>query len=256
MAPQPAVVNLARTVGVAISLVVLAAACGGNDGGAEADAAGPEPLTADQQNRLAGVLVDNLESGGAAFVASVRTPAGETMTLTGEVDWVDHVGRADVIATGPEADLVEVTWTIDAILERRPSLSAALLGEGGIVVDHIARSPAPATRSVDRVVALIAALAGERRDNPLLIGAAEGSAYLGTATVGGREAEVLRYGQENRYSLDVESGELVRFEQPPTADRDAIVIDFTDRGERSIALPAPEVVVTAASLGDRYPFPL
>ncbi len=245
--------NLRSAIGVALSVVTLAAACG--DGGGDGDA-GPVPLSVDQQNRLAGVLVDNLESGGAAFVASVRTPAGDTITLTGEVDWADHVGRADVVATGPERELVEVVWTIDTILERRPALSAAVLEDTGVAADHIARAPAPATRSVDRAVALIAALAGERRDNPLLIGATEGSAYLGTAVVGGRDVEILRYGQENRYSLDVETGQLLRFEQPPTADRDTIVIDFTDRGERSIALPPPERVVAAAALGDRYPFPL
>lgn len=244
--------SLLRSLAAALSVVLLASACG--EGGS--DDAGPVPLSNEQQNRLAGVLVDNLESGGAAFVASVRTPAGDTITVSGEVDWVDHTGRADVVATGPERDLVEVVWTVDVILERRPSLSAALLADDGIDVQHIARAPAPATRSVDRVVALVAALAGERRDNPLLIGAAEGSAYLGNAVVAGREVEVLRYGQENRYSLDVESGQLVRFEQPPTADRDAIVIDFGDRGPRSIAMPPAERVVTAAALGDRYPFPL
>lgn len=244
--------NLTSALGAALSVVLLAAGCGGGAG----DDAGPVPLSNEQQNRLAGVLVDNLESGGAAFVASLRTPAGDTVTITGEVDWVGHAGRADVVATGPERDLVEVVWTIDTILERRPTLSAALLATDGIDVDHIARAPAPATRSVDRVVALIAALAGERRDNPLLIGAAEGSAYLGAAVVGGRDVEILRYGQENRYSFDVETGALLRFEQPPTADRDAIVIDFTDRGERSIALPPPDRMVAAAALGDRYPFPL
>lgn len=224
--------------------------CGGGDGtdGAGEPAPTSAPLTAEQASLLADVLFDNLDAGGATFTMSARTPAGDTMAVAGEVDWVSHTGRADVVATGPEEDLTEVVWTEDVILERRPALLADLAFE------YVARAPSPATRTIDRLVAVVAALAGQQRDNPLLIQQTPGSASFGVQTLGGRDVEVLRFGDENRYWLDAETGELVRFEQPPSADRDAFVLDFTDRGPQSVILPPIDATIPATDLGDRYPF--
>ena len=234
------------------------AGCGGGDGGDGGDGAPPTSavLTSEQAGRLASVLFDNLESQGASFSVSARTADGDTMTLTGEVDWVGHAGRADVLATGDEDDLVEIVWTEDVILERRPALAAQLLDAENLAVDYVARAPSPATRTVDRLVAVLAALAGDTRDNPLLIAQAPGSASFGTATALGRETEVLRYGGENRYWLDVQTGELVRFEQPPSADRDTFVVDLVERGPQTVTLPPVDRTIAATDIADLYPFDL
>lgn len=236
----------------AAALVVLAAlvvaGCGGGSGADGGPAPTSAPLTGEQASLLADVLFDNLDAGGATFTISARTAAGDTMALTGEVDWVSHTGRADVAATGPEVDLAEVVWTEDVILERRPALLADLAFE------YVARAPSPATRTIDRLVAVVAALAGEQRDNPLLIQQTPGSASFGVQELGGREVEVLRYGDENRYWLDAETGELVRFEQPPSTDRDAFVLDLTGRGPQVVTLPPIDATIPATDLGDRYPF--
>jgi hypothetical protein len=239
---------------VIVAFVALVAAGCGGDGEADgqADGAGPAPtsapLTSEQASRLADILFDNLDVGGARFTISARTADGETMAITGEVDWVSHTGRADVVATGPEEDLREVVWTEDVILERRPALLEDL------AFDYVARAPAPATRTIDRLVAVVAALAGEQRDNPLLIQQTPGSASFGSQTLGGRDVEVLRYGDENRYWLDTETGALVRFEQPPSPDRDAFVLDLTERGPQTVSLPPVDTTIPATDLGDLYPF--
>lgn len=240
--------QLVAAIAAAALAVLVVAGCG-DGGGADVGAAPTSaPLTSQQASRLADVLFDNLDAGGATFTISARSADGETMALTGEVDWAGHTGRADVVATGPEEDLVEVVWTEDVILERRPALLQ------GLGFDYVARAPSPATRTIDRLVAVVAALAGEQRDNPLLIQQTPGSASFGVQTLGGREVEVLRYGDENRYWLDVESGELRRFEQPPSADRDAFVLDLTERGPQSVSLPPIDATIPATDLGTRYPF--
>ena len=242
----------ARHVRLAVALATLAVAgCGGESATPTPTSA---PLSSEQAARLADVLFDDLASGGARFVVSARGIDGETMTLTGVVDWAGHVGRADVVATGLEDDLDEIVWTETVILERRPALLARLADEEGLAFDYVARAPGPATRMVDRIVAVIAALAGEQRDNPLLIQQAQGSASFGTSTLNGRDVEVLRYGSENRYWLDLATGDLVRFEQPPSADRDAFVIDLIERGPQSVTLPAIDATIPATDIPERYPF--
>jgi hypothetical protein len=214
------------------------------------------PLTRDQAGRLADILFDNLDDRGARFTISARTAAGDTMTVTGEVDWVAHTGRADVVATGAEADLAEIVWTETVILERRPSLLTQLSDAGNLSFDFVARAPSPATRTIDRLVAVVAALAGDVRDNPLLIQQEPGSASFGTTELAGREVEILRYGNENRYWLDVATGELVRFEQPLTDNRDTFVLDLSDRGAKTVTLPAVDQAIPATDIADLYPFPL
>ena len=131
-----------------------------------------------------------------------------------------------------------------------------MLDDDRLAVDYVARAPSPATRTIDRLVAVLAALAGDTRDNPLLVAQTPGSASFGTASVLGRDAEVLRYGAENRYWLDVETGELVRFEQPASADRDAFVVDVIARGPQVVDLPPVDRTIAATDIRDRYPFEL
>lgn len=212
-------------------------------------------LSRAQASRLAEIQVDNLTAGGASFVVSLRTATGDTVALTGAVDWTNHRGHAVVTASGAEADLAEIIWTDSMMLERRPLLSAELLDAENVAVDWIARAPSPAGRVIDKAVAIVAALAGSQVDNAVLIAQTPGSAYLGTVPLGGRTVEVLRFGQENRYSLDVETGDLVRFEQPPTPGKDAITVDVSELGPQAVELPDGSRVTDVAQFGDRYPFP-
>jgi hypothetical protein len=248
-------VTVRHRLAAALVAALAVAGCGGGHDGVAAPPTSAA-LTSEQASRLAPLLFDNLESQGATFSVAARTAEGDTITLTGVVDWGGHVGRADVVATGAESDLVEIVWTEDVILERRPELLARLLDDDGLAVDYLARAPAPATRTVDRLVAVLAALAGDTRDNPLLVAQSPGSASFGTAGVLGREAEALRYGAENRYWLDVETGELLRFEQPPSADRDAFVVDLIARGPQAVDLPPVDRTIAATDVRDRYPFEL
>jgi hypothetical protein len=227
------------------------AGCGGD----EPDATGPSPLSDEQAQRLANVLFDNLDSGGATFAVESRGVDGSTISLRGEVDWVDHRGHAEVRATGVEADLVEIYWTETEVLERRSALNAELRDAENLAVEFVARPPS-ASRQLDRLVSIVSGLAGEQRDNPLLITQQEGSAFLRADELRGVPVDVLRYGEHNLYWLDRESGGLLRFEEPGTTTGQPLVVDVIERGPQSIAGPAAAVVIPAAEIADRYPFPL
>jgi hypothetical protein len=165
-----------------------------------------QPLTDDQASKLANVLFDNLDSKGATFGLAARFSDGSTINLSGEVDWAGHFGHAVVTASGAEADLAEVYWSANEVLERRPGLNRQLQAENVQAAGYLVRAPQPAGRDLDRLLGIITALAGPQRDNPLLIKQKAGSAFLRSDVLGGVKVDVLRFGDHNVYSLDQQTG--------------------------------------------------
>ncbi len=233
-----------------VAVCLLAVACGG-----EGDASGPSPLTDDQAGRLANVLFDNLDSQGAKFRVVSRGADDSSITLNGEVDWAGHRGHAVVQATGVESDLAEIYWTETEVLERRNQLNAQLLDAENLDVEFVARQPTP-SREIDRVLAIVTGLAGEQRDNPLLISQQEGSAFLRVDELRGAPVDVLRYGEHNIYWIDRASGLLMRFEEPGVGTGEPLVVDIVERGPQTIDGPPAASVVPASEIAETYPFPL
>jgi hypothetical protein len=213
------------------------------------------PLTDEQASRLANVLFDNLDSKGATFEVNARTADGMTINLTGEVDWAGHYGHGTVSATGAEADLVEVFWSEDEVLERRPDLNRQLLDQENRAVVFVARPAAPAGRAIDRLLGIVTALAGPQRDNPLLIKQKSGSAFLRTDELRGIKVDVMRFGDHNVYWLDQQTGLLTRFEDTGATGGQPVVVDVLSRGPQQIAGPPAELVVRVADIAPTYPFP-
>lgn len=240
-------------MGPVAALVVLglfAGACGDD----EPDPGAEHPLTFDEAARLADVQFDNLDAGGALFeVASSFLTTGETLTMRGEVDWVAHTGRALVSANGTDTNVAEVYWTEDVVLERIPQLTDLLAARGSPGIEWVARPPETATRQLDRAIALLVALASETRSNPVLLQQEEGSAFLRFDVLRETDVEVLRFGMRNRYWLDVESGDMLRFDGDAEAGGAPIVIDVLDRGPRSIPAPDPATVVDVTVVDELYP---
>ncbi len=239
---------------VSVLSSALLAICAGCVGG-DADQPQSSPLTDEQAGRLANVLFDNLDSKGATFQANARSADGSTINLVGEIDWVDHRGHAGVTASGVEVDLVEIFWSEAEVLERRPGLNAQLLDSENVDTDFIAR-PAAGSRALDRLLAIVTALAGPQRDNPLLIKQEPGSIYLRADELRGRNVDVMRYGEHNVYWIDRQTGFLLRLEDLGLQNGQPFVIDIISRGPQTIVGPAAAVVVPAAELGTLYPFPI
>lgn len=226
---------------------MLVAACGGDPVSTE------RPLTADEAGRLAEVLFDNLDDGGASFeVATSFRTTGDDLSLRGEVDWVTHTGRAVVSASGAEAAIVEVFWSDDVVIERIPGITTLSTGLGFPNAEWVARQPDPTLRQLDRALALVTGLASSTRSNPVLLQQEEGSAFLRNDELRGVEVEVLRFGTRNRYWLDRATGEMLRFDGDSQSGTAPTVIDIIDRGARSVPGPDPSRVVDRRQVDEIY----
>ena len=136
-------------------------------------------LTIDEATLLAALQYDNYQDAGATFrVATAFTSTGDVLNLEGEIDWTNHVGHAYVQAQGAEQGIVEVYWSDQLVLERRPAADELLTGLGYSGIQYIVRTPDAANRQLDRALAIVVGLASTQRENPQLIQQKEGSAFV------------------------------------------------------------------------------
>lgn len=234
----------------AVGLVVTASSCGSNSEGGEQ----LRPLNEAEASRLAQVGFANLQAGGATFEANSAFLGQPTtsITLIGEVDWVRHVGRAVVRGDGMETGLTEIYWDEQTVYERRPSMDVMIQSIGGPTEGWIARPADPANRQLDRLIAVVAALAVERPENALLIQQAEGSSFIRTDELRGDAVEVLRYGDRSLFWLKVSDGALLRFEGNSSTGMAPAVVDIIQSRSLIFAMPPVQVVVPIEAVAEFY----
>ncbi len=212
------------------------------------------PLTGAEASRLAQVGFANLQAGGATFEANsaLLGESTESLTLIGEVDWVRHVGRAAVRATGTDAGLTQVYWDEQTVYERRPQMDVMVRSIGGPAEAWIARPPDLSGRQLDRLIALVAALAVERPENALLIQQEQGSSFLRFDELRGNEVEVLRYGERSLFWLKVSDGALLRFEGNSSTGTGPSIVDIIELRSLIFAMPPAEIVVPVEAVAEFY----
>ncbi len=239
-----------------VAAAVVMAACGGGDSSSTTTlSSGAVPLSDDQAARLAQSGFANLQSGGAVFEAHSAFLVGEpqeTVSIYGEVDWAGHSGRVMVRADGLDAGVTEVYWNKGIVLERRPGIDMLVEARGGPAQAWIARPAEPSTRQLDRLIAIVAALATEQPDNALLLQQTEGSAFVRNDVIRDVPVEILRYGTRNMHWLNQADGLLMRFEGNSAGGTAPTIIDILER--RTVQVPAPPEaeVVAAETLGELY----
>jgi hypothetical protein len=210
-------------------------------------------LTSDEAALLAEIPFRNFEIGGADFTANAAfMDFGDSITMTGSIDWVNHLGHAAVAASGQEAGIDEVLWSSNVVLESRPALSEMLVAIDLPSIRFVSRPPDSGSRLLDRVIGILVSLASTERENALLIQQKEGSAFLRSDVLRDRKVFVLRYGKSLRYWVDQSTSELLRFEGDSTSGTAPIVIDFMSFGKRSIPQPAQDSVVDVSAISELY----
>lgn len=210
-------------------------------------------LTAEEADRLAAVLFTNHESKGATFqLVTTFTTTGDTLSMTGDVDWVKHQGHATISARGSEAGVTEVFWNESVIVERRPQLDAMLEATGHPGARYVVRPPETARRQLDRAVAVLTGLASTVRDNGILTLQKSGSAFMRTDVLRGKEVEVMRYGTQNRFWLDKGTSTLRRFDGNAAAGSAPIIIDFMSFGARTVVPPSQSSAVPVDAIRELY----
>jgi hypothetical protein len=243
--------SLLGGVVLGILLVTVAPGCGADE---ETQEPQSRPLSDDEAARLAQTGYTNFQAGGAEFEANSAFLVDpiESLTLYGEVDWVDHLGRAVVRGSGPDEGLIEVYWDLQYVYERRPAMDIVVEASGGPPSPWIARPADPSGRQLDRLIALVMALASEQPDNALLIQQTDGSAFMRTDELRDSPVEVLRYGNRNLHWLSLDDGRLVRFEGNSSTGTAPTVIDLVEL--RIVEVPSlpPSAIVPIQSVAEWY----
>lgn len=236
-----------RTRHFFIVAVLCLASCGRSDSQSE------RALTSDEAAILAGVQYSNTQVGGAAFeVAAADTTTNSTVSLRGEIDWANHRGRAVVSAQGRESGVVEVTWDLTQIMERRRDVSAILAELGRAPDTWIVRQPDVTNRDLDRVIGIVAQMASTQPDNAILIQQKEGSAFVRTDTWRNTDVKVYRYGQRSLFWLDAQTNELRRFEGNNSQGTRPVIIDFVERKPRTVTLPDASTTIPVSEIQKIY----
>lgn len=201
-------------------------------------------LSAAQANRLAGVLYENHQAGGAKFTAKIPFGAAAEFQLDGAIDWTEHVGQATLttrFANGQPDEKTDLMFTQRAVLDGSiRSYDAELQALGFTGLRWTVRAPAPQSIPLDVVLALIMGMASEQRENPLLV-RQSGATLVRSDELAGEPVDVFRYGDRTQYWIG-NDGRLRRIEAELAVAEGTTVIDL-DLGAQQIALPTDREVI-------------
>jgi hypothetical protein len=234
-----------RTAGIlALGLVAgLCAACSGSP--AAPSRAANSRLTQAEALSLAQVLYQDYEEGGAHVSVTVPYSSSITATLTGDVDFKDHTGHlvVDTLVKGYQPEVQDVDYTSNAVYEKGgPDVAQEIAASGRAGVQWVERSPDPAQRPIDTVIAIIVALASPQRDNPLLVQESN-ARWMARQRVDGVEVDVYRYNQAITYYVGVKDGLLYRFVGQVQGVDGPVTIDISQRGPHPSPPPATATVL-------------
>ncbi len=249
MPPRSRPLLAAGTVaGMALALL---AGCSGDEQREAGDA-----VTEAEADVLAGLLAGNTDEGGADFV--VTAPFGEDslLTLTGEVDYGDAVGRAQAVTRhgegGPD-EVRTVFFTADQMwFGDVPGLTEALTAAGLPPAGYLRRSTAlaggeePSAPLTDVLVRLVLNLSAPQDDDP---GAFRGGDYTweGQRSIDGRLSTVFASPAGWRVAVDSSTELLLQFVTRLPGHEAPVTVSLTDHGPRDISPPAAEETVDGAA---------
>lgn len=210
-----------------------------------------DPVTGAEADLLAGVLSANEEEGGADFVVAAPFAEDAVLTLTGEVDYADDVGRAQAVTShgdGRPDDVRTVFFTADALwFGDVPGLPDALTAAELPPATYVRRPAAPegvdaSAPLADVLVRLVLNLATAQDDDP---GAFRNGDYTweGQRSIDGRLSTVFASPAGWTVAIDGSSDLLVQYVTELPGQEFPVTVSLADHGPREIALPPPEETV-------------
>jgi hypothetical protein len=231
-----------------VLLAVLPVVAGCSDAGAEREPG--DEVTADEAEVLAGLLARNAEEGGADFV--VIAPFGEDsrLTLTGEVDYTDAVGRAQAVTTRSDAtsDVRTVFFTAEEVwFGDVPGLGEALTAAGLPPAGYVRRSLAELAEGAgppltDVLVTLVLNLSAAEHDDPASFRAGDYT-WEGQRSIDGNLS--TEFGSPTGWTVAVDSSTdlLLQYATELPGQASPVTVSLTDHGPREITPPAAEETV-------------
>jgi hypothetical protein len=201
-----------------------------------------DPVTAQEADVLAGLLSHHDEQGGADFVVTAPYGKDTVLTLTGEVDFSERVGRAQAVTTygGGRPDTARTLFFTSKALwfGDVPGLAEYLTHAGLPDASYVSRPLATGDEAplTDVLVRLVLNLTAEKPDDAAAFRSGDYS-WQGERSVDGEPATV--YASDSGWSVAVDdsSDVLVQFVTPlPEQDFD-VTVTLSDHGPRTITPP-------------------
>jgi hypothetical protein len=240
-----------------LALGLVLALLAGCSGSGAAERAPGDPVTEDEARVLAELLHRNFEEGGADFVVSAPYAEGARLTLTGEIDFLRSVGRAQAVTRyddGRPDEARTLFFTTEQIwFGEVPGLAEALAGAQLPPADYV-RRPLRTTAAADGTTSLVDVLArvvlnlsSRTGDDPRAF--TDGSyTWRGQRSIDGRLTSLYRLKGGQTVAVSASSELLVQYVTALQGQGFEVTITLADHGPREIDLPADEQTVDAGDI--------
>lgn len=246
MRPRPRSLPLA--LGVTLALL---AGCS-SDG--DLDRTPGDPVTAAEAGTLAELLHRNYVRSGADFVVTAPYADGVVLTLTGEVDFREAVGRARAVTTFPggrpdDSRTVffsrEDVWVGDL-----PGLADALAADGAPGASYLRRPVTTGSEDVapvllDVLLEVLLDLSSRTPDDPQAF--LDGSyTWEGQRSIDGRLTTLFGLHEDRTVAVAAAGDVLAQFGTPLAGGAFDATVTLSDHGHRRLDVPADTATVEAA----------
>jgi hypothetical protein len=213
-----------------------------------------DSITQDEADALADLLLRNHAVGGADFVVTAPYREGVVLSLTGEVDFRDGVGRAQAVTTfgsQREDDVRTLFFTAEQVwIGDVAGLPEALAASGDATATYLRRDLTTAATGEDPLLAdvlvtLLLRLSAESADEPESFLGRDYS-WQGQRSIDSRLATV--FGLRNGRTVAVSAADdlLLQFSTPVLDGAFDATVTLSDHGRRSVDLPTDEETAEAA----------
>ncbi len=225
--------------------------------GCTAEAAAPrrpgDQVTQAEATALSTLLHRNYTEGGADFVVTAPYRDGVVLTLTGEVDFEDGVGRAQAVTTfgtGREDDVRTLFFTADEVWTGDvPGLPEALADADEPTATYLHRDLTTAGDDggpllADVLVTLLLRLSAETADEPeSFLG--EDYTWQGQRSIDSRLASLFGLRGGRTVAVSAADDLLLQFSTPLLDGAFDATVTLSDHGTRTVDLPADEETAEA-----------
>jgi hypothetical protein len=213
-----------------------------------------DPVTPAEAETLSQLLVGNHRAGGADFVVTAPYREGVVLTLTGEVDFREGLGRAQAVTTfGTEREddvrtlffTGDEVWTGD-VAGLREALAAA--GEPTAVYLHRDLTTAlddGGPLLADVLVVLLLRLAATSADEPASFLGPDYT-WQGQRSIDSRLAALYALRDGRTVAVSATDDLLLQFSTPMPGGAFEATVTLSDHGTRTVELPAEEETAEVA----------
>jgi hypothetical protein len=211
-----------------------------------------DPVTAAEAEVLAELLQRNYRAGGADFVVTVPYDESVVLTLTGEIDFRDSVGRAEVSTSfgdGSADDVRTLVFTPEDLwFGNVPGLSAALAGAGLPDAAFVHRPVAIADGAVtpdlvDVLVTVLLNLSTPTADDPEAFLGGDYT-WQGQRSIDSRLTSLYGLREGRTVAVAAADDRLVQYVTP--LDGLEVTVTLAAHGPRTVAVPAAGETAEAA----------